>query len=280
MRIASGGGTSGILLVGRVGAARAVLRVARGESFPGSVGRGAVGRIQRLDVAHGVDDGMDGGRVVSRSASRHASSKVCGTRAASHARRATRWRCAHASKMPAVTAGTSSGGGPRAGFPAASAPCARGDASRRRGTCPCTWTVSDRRRRGPRNQPRRDGGRAATIGGRRACGRRRRGRRGRRRGARPARVVVREVEVVALGVARDAARACPWTHPGRSSSRRRRRARRQEKVCIDGTPRRSICFCVRNSPIKTQVLRKLVLAGPARLPATALGARRIKLTYF
>lgn len=139
--------------------------------------------------------------------------------------------------------------------------------------------MSDRRRRDPRNQPRRDGGRAATIGGRRAYGRRRRGRRGRRRerstreGRRPRSRSRRPCR------ARDAARACPWTHPGRSSSRRRRRAR-DGKVCIDGTPRRSICFCLRNSPrIKTQVLRKLVLAGAARLPATALGARRIKLTW-
>ena len=44
------------------------------------------------------------------------------------------------------------------GFPPPRPPCARGDASRRRGTGPCTWTASDRRHRDPRNQPRRDGG--------------------------------------------------------------------------------------------------------------------------
>ena len=192
------------------------------------------------------------------------------------ARRATRWRCAHASKMPAVTAGTSTGR-PAGGLPASAAL-----RSRRRFTATrdmplymdCERPPSSR----PRNQPRRDG----------AC---RDDRRGRARAAvgaavdavdtanaRPARVVVPQSGRRPCR-ARDAARACPWTHPGRSSSRRRRRAR-DGKVCIDGTPRRSICFCLRNSPrIKTQVLRKLVLAGAARLPATALGARRIKLTW-
>ena len=141
----------GILLVGQVGA-RAVFFASR-KSF-GSVGRGAVGRIQRLDVAHGVDDGMDGGRgcrvrrVTVVELMRHASGVARSSR--------DEVGCAHASKMPAVTAGTSSGAARGRGFPPPRPPCARGDASRRRGTC-AAWTVSDRRRRDPRNQPRRDG---------------------------------------------------------------------------------------------------------------------------
>ena len=180
---------------------------------------------------------------------------------------------AHASKMPAVTAGTSSGGGPRAMATPPRPPCARGDASRRRGTCPCTWTASDRRRRDPRNQPRRDGGvprrsagaaRAAVGAAVDAVD---------AANARPARVVVRGVGVVAPAV--------PATPRGLAHGRTPV-ARRRVVVGGRGTGKCVLMvldgqyvFALKSPRIKTQVLRKLSAGGAARLPATALGARRI-----